>query len=61
VLGFAASRFLKASSRDRYQTSRPDRYRGYPATSSAYATGGEGVATGAGGLPPMPPVEKPGL
>lgn len=60
AVGFAASRFLKASSQARYETSSPDRYGTYPASTSVYGSADEGV-TGARAQPPVPPVEEPRL
>jgi uncharacterized protein YjbJ (UPF0337 family) len=65
VLGFAASRFLKASSRNRYEASSRDPYESYRAPDPAtplHGTGLAGLATGTGALPPTRPgVRPPGI
>jgi uncharacterized protein YjbJ (UPF0337 family) len=65
ALGFAASRFLKASSRGRYQAASEDRYESYRAPDTAtslYGTAGAGLATGTGALPPTRrDVRPPGI
>lgn len=59
ALGFAASRFLKASSTERYQTAQ--RSSGYPVGNGASYTGGQGYSARGGAVspPPVDPARAP--